>query len=335
MAPCEAVSLIYKFEDFSFDLDRLELRRNGELVAIDPQVFDILKYLINNRYRVVTKDDLIADVWHGRIVSESTLTSRITAARQAIGDSGEEQRLIRTIARKGIRFVGEVREIAPSVGTASATPAEAARSPAPPLPDRPSIAVLPFEAMAGDTELSGFADGLTEDIITGLSRIKALWVIAPNTMRTYKGRPVDVRTVGRELGVQYVVSGSVRKAENRLRMTAQLIEAETEHHIWAAKFDRAAAGLFELQDDFAQCVVASVQVQLIVSEGKAVARKAQPSSRIIDLLARSRERLYQATADGLSDAVSLTEKALLLDPANGEACRLLAAGIWHQAYRGF
>jgi adenylate cyclase len=175
----------------------------------------------------------------------------------------------------------------------------------------------------------------TEDIITGLSRIKALWVIASNTMLTYKGRAVDVRTVGKDLGVRYVVNGRVRKAGGRLRMTAQLIEAETGHQIWAAKFDRASAGLFELQDDLTQCVVASVQVQLIVSEGKAVARKPKPSARVGDLLARSRERLYQATADSLREGVSLAESALLLDPANGEACRLVAAGIWHQAYRGF
>jgi TolB-like protein len=214
-------------------------------------------------------------------------------------------------------------------------PGEAPSS-APLLSDRPSIAVLPFEARGGDADLDSFADGLTEDIITGLSRIKALWVIASNTMFTYKGRAVDVRTVGMSLGVQYVVNGKVRRAEDRLRLTAQLIEAETSHHLWAATFDRrAGAGLFELQDDLAQSVVASVQVQLIVSEGKAVVRKRKPSARVGDLLARSRERLYQATAEGLREMVSLAEQALAFDPANGEACRLLAAGVWHQAYRGF
>jgi TolB-like protein len=327
--------LIYSFENYLLDVDRQELRRGPDLVAVEPQVLDLLLYLICNRERVVSKDDLIAHVWNGRIVSESTLTSRITAARQAIGDNGEDQRLIRTIARKGIRFVGEVRENPSGQGAARATPVEVALPPASTLAGRPSIAVLPFEAMAGDPELESFADGLTEDIITGLSRIKAFWVIAPNTMITYKGRAIDVRAVGKELAVQYVVNGSVRKAEGRLRMTAQLIEAETGRHIWAAKIDRASAGLFELQDDFAQSVVASVQVQLIVSEGKAVAGAARPAGRVGDLLARSRERLYQATADGLRDLVALTDKALALDPSNGEACRLQAAGLWHQAYRGF
>jgi TolB-like protein len=344
--------LIYRFEDYSLDALRRELRCGPDPIAIEPQVFDLLQYLIANRGRVVSKDDLIAAVWNGRIVSDSTLTTRINAARCAVGDSGIRQRLIRTFSRKGIRFIGEVVEEMPAedrrigelarsqhVDKASSSPvvssAGEAREQTTALSGRPSIAVLPFEAMGGDTELASFADGLTEDIITGLSRIKALWVIASTTMFTYKGRAVGVRSVGRDLGVQYVLHGRLRKAEGRLRMTAQLVETETRHPIWATKIDRASAGLFELQDEFAQCVVASAQVQLIVSEGKAASCTTRPSTGVGDLLARSRERLYQATAAGLRDLVSLAEKTLLLDPANGEACRLLAAGIWHQAYRGF
>lgn len=343
--------MIYCFEEFSFDDERRELRRGPDLVALEPQVFDLLQYLIVNRERVVSKDDLIAAVWNGRIVSESTLTTRINAARCALGDSGSRQRFIRTFPRKGVRFICDVmtQPTGENDFGGGATRSDALRqarfapasrtfeslTPALAIADRPSIAVLPFEAVGGDAELDNFADGLTDDIITGLSRIKALWVIASTTMFTYKGQAVDVRNVGKDLGVQYVLDGRVRKADDRLRLTAQLIETESGHQIWATKIDRANSGLFELQDDFAQCVVASVQVQLIVSEGRAAQRKARPSSRVGDLLARSRERLYQATADGLSDLVSLAEKALQLDPANGEACRLLAAGMWHQAYRGF
>ena len=348
--------MLFTFGTCSIDCDRRELRRGGALVAVEPQVFDVLVYLIRHRDRVVSRDDLLADVWGGRLVSESTLSSRINSARAAIGDSGDQQQWIRTIARKGFRFVGEVNEqhgpkgasgsntlaiergkkLAAAGGGPEVTASSEAEvlQPASALPDRPSIAVLPFDATGGDPELDGFADGLTEDIITGLSRIKAIWVIARNTMFTYKGRATDVRTVGKELGVQYVVNGRVRKDEGRLRMTAQFVETETGHHIWAAKIDRDSAGLFELQDDFAQFVVASVQVQLIVSEGKSIARKAKPVSRVGELLARALGRLYQPTADGLREMVSLAERALALDPTSGEACRLLAAGIWHQAYRG-
>src|SRR5262249_43981898 len=159
--------------------------------ALEPQVFDLLVYLVRNRDRVVTKDDLFASVWGGRIVSESTLTSRINAARKAVRDSGETQQLIRTIPRKGFRFVAEVTE---------------PQSAEPPLAhsaqDRPSIAVLPFENLGGDREQEYFADGIVQEIITGLARIKWLLVISRNSTFIYKGKSVDVKTIGRELGVR-------------------------------------------------------------------------------------------------------------------------------------
>ena len=207
--------MLYLFEDFVLDSDRRELRRGDELLSVEPQVFDLLQYLIRNRDRVVSKDDLVSAVWQGRIVSDATLSSRINAARNALRDSGEEQRLIRTILRKGIRFVGAVRE----EDGAEAMVAVEQPKPALGLPDRPSIAVLPFVNMSGDPEQDYFADGMVEDIITGLSRIKWLFVIARNSSFAYKGRAVDVKQVGRDLGVRYVLEGSVRKAANRVRIS--------------------------------------------------------------------------------------------------------------------
>jgi len=218
------IKLLYLFEDFALDCERRELRRATELLSVEPQVFDLLQYLIRNRERVVSKDDLVAAVWHGRIVSEATLSSRINAARCALDDNGEEQRLIRTIVRKGIRFVGTVRE-EPAVGSTAALT----------LPDYPSIAVLPFVNMSDDPEQEYFADGMVEDLITGLARVKWLFVIARNSTFAYKGRAVDVKQVGRELGVRYVLEGSVRKAANRVRVTGQLVEAENGRHLWAER----------------------------------------------------------------------------------------------------
>ena len=213
--------MLYVFEDFSLDCDRRELRRGNELLSVEPQVFDLLQYLIRNRDRVVSKDDLISAVWHGRIVSEATLSSRINAARSALHDSGDEQRLIRTIMRKGIRFVGAVREEGGTEGTTAGDRSKAELG----LPDRPSIAVLPFANMSGDAEQDYFADGMVEDIITGLSRIRWLLVIARNSSFAYKGRAVDVKQVGRDLGVRYILEGSVRKIANRVRISGQLVEA--------------------------------------------------------------------------------------------------------------
>ena len=210
----------FLFGDYALDLDRRELRRGRELVPTGPQVFDVLVYLVQNRERVVSKDALLEAVWSGRIVSESTLTSHINAARKAVGDSGETQNLIRTVARKGFRFVGEVsEEKSPGVGgppesVRTPGPSETRPSPALTLPDKPSIAVLPFQNLSGDPEQEYFADGVVEDIITALSRMRWLFVIARNSSFTYKGRAVDVKQAGRELGVRYIL-----KAECARRRT--------------------------------------------------------------------------------------------------------------------
>src|SRR6516164_5322311 len=168
--------MILSFGDYEIDVERREIRRAKTLVHVEPQVFDLLVYLVENRDRVVSKDDLIASVWGGRIVSDSTLTSRVNAARKAVGDSGEDQKLIRTIARKGLRFVGAVRtqsnndEPTDAAGPRPNETHEPSRL-ALPLPDRPAIAVLPFTNMSGDPEQEYFSDGISEDIITALSKL--------------------------------------------------------------------------------------------------------------------------------------------------------------------
>src|SRR5713101_4302877 len=201
----------YVFGDHRLDVDRRELRRGGEPVALEPLVFDLFVHLLRNPDRVVSKDELLEVVWGGRIVSESALTTRINAVRMAVSDNGKAQRLIRTVPRRGIRFVGVVREEQKPTASIDALPIAAENPPRPPLPlpDKPSIAVLPFANLSGDPEQEYFADGMVEEIITALSGIRWLFVIARNSSFTYKGKPVDVRQVGRELGVRYVLEGSV------------------------------------------------------------------------------------------------------------------------------
>src|SRR6516164_3761021 len=224
------------FADHTLDTDRRELRHGSEPVAVEPRVFDLLVHLMRNRDRVVTKDDLITSVWGGRIVSEATLTSRINAARKAVGDSGEGQRLIRTIARKGLRFVGTVRTRPngedPPHG-AGPPPGEGREQPHPALPpaSRPAIAVLPFTNMSGDPEQEYFSDGISEDIIAALSKLRWFFVIARNSSFIYKGKAVHMKQVAEELGVGYVVEGSVRKSGDRVRITVQLNDVVTGSHI--------------------------------------------------------------------------------------------------------
>ena len=177
----------YLFEEYAFDTDRRELHRGADVVSVAPQVFDLLDYLIRNRERVVSKDDLINAIWNGRSVSDAALTTRLNVARNAIGDSGDEQRLIKTLPRKGFRFVGVVREVRAGKHGSPRHPEEP-RKPTLSLPDKPSIAVLPFQNLSADPEQEYFADGIVEDITMALSPFRWLFVIARNSSFTYKGQ---------------------------------------------------------------------------------------------------------------------------------------------------
>ena len=468
--------MLYSFEDFSLDTARRELRRGRTLIDLQPQVFDLLEYLIRNRERVASKDDLLAAVWKGRIVSESTLSTRINAARSAIGDSGEEQRLLRTTHGRGIRFVGAVtegeetvRKLAAifaadvegysrlmeqdEVGTlrrltayrgiidelisahhgrifgsagdsviadfASAVDAvqcaiavqdaiakenavraadepmwfriglhvgdilvkgenlfgdgvniaarlEALAEPggicisaavrdqigtklpiaftdlgeqqvkniaqpihayriggtstaaaiaAPlPLPDKPSIAVLPFHNLSGDPEQEYFADGIVEEIITALSHYPSLFVIARNSSFTYKGRTIDVKQVGRELGVRYVLEGSVRKAGNRVRVAAQLVEADTGIHDWAEHYDGDPTDIFAVQDEITQAVTIAVAPAVADAEQRRAIRRPPESLDAWAAYQRGLWHFSKGTANDNALAQKFFQQAIDLDP---------------------
>jgi TolB-like protein len=249
------------------------LRQGSNAVALEPQVFDLLAHLVENRDRVVSKDDLIASVWQGRIVSDSAMSSRLNAVRCALGDSGEQQRLIRTFPRKGFRFVGATREQIDRIGNAAGkTSGEQPRTDLA-LPDKPSIAVLPFTNMSGEPEQDYFAAGMAEDITTALSKVRWFFVVSRNSAFAYKDKPIDVKQVARELGVGYVLEGSVRKAGTRARITAQLLDARSGHHVWAERYDRELGDIFEVQDEITEQVVAAIEPQLYAAEGIRAKRK--------------------------------------------------------------
>jgi len=198
---------------------------------------------------------------------------------------------------------------------------------------KPSVAVLPFLVLPGKSTLDAFSDGLTEDITTGLSRIKAVRVIARSTMFTYKGRTIDIRDLGRELGVKYVLEGSVRNSGTRMRITAQLIEAASGHHIWAERIDSTSADIFQLQDDITSKIVASVQTQIILNEGRVAGEDAGES--VANLLARSWQQFLGLNRQPLASSRLLAKRALLLDGNSGMAHRMLAVALYHQVYMGF
>jgi TolB-like protein len=319
--------LQYLFGDYALDSDRRELTRRGDVVATGPKVFDLLLYLVRNREHVVSKDDLLNVVWAGRIVSESTLTSHINAVRKAIGDNGEAQRLVRTLPRKGFRFVGDVNEVPGDRGVQDINTPKPDEASVPPLilPDSPSIAALPFQNWSDDPEQEYFADGVVEDIITALSRIRWLFVIARNSSFTYKGRAIDVKQVGRELGVRYVLEGSVRKAANRVRITGQLIDATTGGHLWADRFEGPLDDIFELQDQVAEQVVGAITPKLERAEIERAMRKPTESLDAYDYYLRGMAYFHQGTRQAVDEALPLFYRAIERDPGFASAYGVAAS----------
>jgi TolB-like protein len=331
--------MIFRFDDYEINSDRRELRRANAGIHIEPQVFDVLVYLVQHRDRVVSKDELIAAVWGGRIVSDSTLTSRINATRNALGDSGKEQRLIRTVARKGFRFVGAVRTQPNATGPASGLhpPSEIyeySRAGLP-LPDRPAIAILPFLNMSGDPEQEYFSDGISEDIITALSKLRWFFVIARNSSFIYKGKPVNLKQIAAELGVGYVIQGSVRQATDRVRITAQLSEVVTGSQIWAERYDRKLADVFAVQDDITEAIVATIEPQLYAAENFRAKRKPPESLDAWDLVMRALSHYWRVTRRDNVIAQALLEKAIAMERKYGRALGVLATSYTFSAHMGW
>jgi TolB-like protein len=309
--------VVLAFGDHRLDLARRELRRGTELIDLEPKVFDLLAFLIRNRDRVVSKDDLLEAIWDGRIVSESAITTRINALRRALGDDGAAQRLIRTFTRKGFRFVGEVTE-----QREAPPPARDMVHEIGPV-DQPSIAVLPFQNLSGDPAQDHFADGMAEEIITALSRIRWLFVIARNSSFAYKGQVVDVKRVGRELGARYVLEGSVRKAGGRIRIATQLIEALTGCHLWADRFDDSCDDVFDLQDKVASSVAGAIEPTLQAAE--TVRSRNDSTSDLTAYAAHLRGyAMLFTSAKQIPQALALLEEAIARDPNYGPALAFAA-----------
>jgi adenylate cyclase len=296
----------YHFEGYVLDTDRRELRLRADLVSLEPQVFDLLAYLIQNRARVLTKEDLLAAIWEGRVISESTLTSRINAARRSIGDSGNQQRRIKTFPRKGIRFVAPVKEEHQNATAGANEPTSQ-----PGIPDRPSIAVLPFTNLSGLFEQEHVADGIIEDITTELSRFRELFVIARNSSFHYKGRSVDVRQIGRELGVRYVLEGSIQRDCNRFRISAQLIDTTTGAHRWAERYDREMKDVFAVHDEIALDVAGTLAAHVSKAEAERILLKPATSWQSYDFYMRAADAY--ATFHRRMEISTIYETRRLLD----------------------
>jgi adenylate cyclase len=290
-------------------------------LAMGSRALDILGVLVERAGELVSRADIIAAVWPATAVEDSNLNVQIAALRRVLDEGRLERSCIQTIPGRGYRFTAPVTRV-DAEPRANAVPVST--SGAPPLPDKPSVAVLPFDNMSADPEQDYFADGVVDEIITALCRIRWLFVIARNSSFTYKGQAIDVKQVGRELGVRYVLEGAVRRAGGRVRITAQLIDAATGAHLWADRFDGLLEDIFELQDRMAMSVAGVIEPTLEAAE---IHRSADRPTRDLtawDMYLRALRNLDEFEKNGIAAALDLLGRAIERDPHYGPALALAA-----------
>lgn len=323
----------YRFNDYILDTESLELSKNGVLVHSEPQVLELLALLVENSNRLVTKDEIYKSVWRGRIVSEAALSSRVKSLRHLLGDTGKKQQYLRTVHKRGFRFVAAVVPVdskessAEAVSTTHSEANNAATTDVvPPTPSaidasitKPVVAVLPFTNLSGDTEQEYFADAITADIITHLSKHRWLQVIARNTMLGYKGKAIDVRELATTLGAVYVVDGSVQRAGNRVRVGANLIDAKTSHHIWTDRYDRELADIFDLQDEITETIAARIEPEIGFAERNRVVHVRPGNLQAWDAYHLGIYHFFKFTGEDNLEAQKLLKQSQELDPSFGEA----------------
>jgi len=326
---------IFRFENLTLDIEGSCLRTDDREIELRPKTFEVLRCLVENAGRLVSKDELMKAVWANVIVTDESLMQCVSELRQAIGDS--RQTIIKTAPRRGYRFAAPVSrlEAGPAAG-AEVRSVQAlcgdARRAEPPLVDRPSVGVLPFVNLSGDAQQEYFSDGITEDIITELSRFSELVVIARNSTFQYKGNAVDVRQVGQELGVRYLVEGSIRRDGNRVRINAQLIDTKTGAQRWADRYDREIKDVFAVQDEVARAIVAILAAYVNKAEAERTLLKPAATWEAYDYYLRGAEahglRGRGPSTDSIYEARRLLEKSLSVDPNYARAHAILSHTYW-------
>jgi TolB-like protein len=316
----EEDGMLYRFGEHELDPESFALRRDGTVLAVEPKVFDLICFLARNPGRVIGRDEIIEQVWRGRIVSEATISGCIKSARKALGDDGVSQTLIKTVRGRGFQFLGDVTvdKGAPPDSRATAAPATVA-SPARVAAERPLLAVLPFDNRSADVD-AYFADGLTEDIITNLTRFRDLRVIARSTTFQLKEREIDLTA----LGANYFVEGSVRRAAGRVRITAQLVDSATGVHLWADHYDRDMEDIFAVQDEVTRTIAATLGATLQDVGLRKALKKSPAELDAYDCVLRARRFTALLTEETHAEARDLLEAAIARDPNSADAHALLA-----------
>ncbi|MDK9559756.1 winged helix-turn-helix domain-containing protein [Marinobacter sp. M216] len=320
----------YQFDDFELDTDRFELSRGGVALATEPQVIELLVLLVRNRHRMLSKEEINESVWRGRIVSDSALSSRIKIARKLLDDDGRTQRYIRTVHKKGFRFVAPVQELdADDTPTANEAPGpepeNAEPDPGNPAPApgshsaRPAVAVLPFTNLTNDPGQEYFSDGITTDIISNLSKHRWLDVVARNTTFGFKGQATNLQVLGETLGVDYVVEGSVQRSGDRVRVNVHLTDCHCGHTQWADRYDRQIADIFELQDDITETIAARLEPEIGYAERNKLVHNRPANLQAWDCYHLGVYHFYRFTGPDNLEAQRMLRQSQELDPLFGEA----------------
>ncbi|MEM8728864.1 MAG: winged helix-turn-helix domain-containing protein [Pseudomonadota bacterium] len=323
--------MTYVFDEFELDSERAELRRAGEVVRIEPQVFDLLHLLISAGDRVVTRDEIFSEIWGDRIVSDAALSSRIRDARKAIGDDGTTQRFIRTVQRRGLRFVGTPREQAPAVAAVPPVPCV----PDPTPFDRPAVAVLPFRDLSDDSGSPALASGLTDELVAALSAWRYFPVIARNSVQRFADAGLGAEQLGDALNARYLVEGSFRRAGHRLKVQVALIDAAADYQIWSHRIVCDMGDIIDMEEDVAAQIATVIAPELEGAEARRVLRKRPDDMSAWELVMRAAWLVTQRDMDGLKEAETLALRAADRSEGWSVPMCLVAMARFQQAMAGF
>lgn len=325
---------VFRFDDFTIDIKAAELRRGTGAVPVEPQVFDLIRFLVENAGRVVSRDEIIEGVWGGRIVSDAAISTRINAARRALGDDGKRQHYIRTVQRRGFRFMGRPRAVQLEHSPPqSGAPAGGAERDALSLPDRPSIVVLPFRNLTGSTDHEYLADGLRIDIQNALIKVSGAFVIAAGSANAF--RESSVQDAAHALGVRYALEGSVRSAGRRVRFSVQLTDAVTSRIVWSEQFDRPLADSFEVLDDISACVLTAMNVKLVAGEPARVWHKTLHDLKSLEMFYQGVSEFFKMNRVALTKARRKFEIIAERHPEASIGPTWVALTHWYDFQRGW
>lgn len=327
----------YHFTPFTLNVETFELSCDGTLLHAEPQVIELLVLLVSNHERTVTKEEILEKIWSGRVVSEAALSSRIKMLRQLLGDDGRKQQYIRTVHKRGFRWASEVQvektdsssaieravdsqsKGKGNTGLGSRSQANAGKDSEQSAENNPAVVVLPFSNLSSEPGQDYLSDGLTTDITAHLAKHKWIDVVARNTAFGYRDKAVDVSQIGKDLGVSYVVEGSVQRAANRVRITVNLIHSETRHSVWTERFDREIEDIFALQDEITEMIAARLEPEIGYAERNRVVQSRPSNLRSWDRFHLGVYHFYKFTADDNREAQRLLQDSFEMDPHFADA----------------